>query len=289
MEATLSLDEAPALNGAVEASSDAGKTPAQVFKYADHVHVGPGAADCPHGTDGQCEEAEHFHAFCRLPNQFQHSDIRQRALAAKARRLRQLKDPEADSYQILEADMEILLAEGDREALVDELVNAEWYKDHLQAVRELQEGEGDKDSPWATVDKDRERLQQILALDPDRRPAEEQAELERHLAKYDEAVEKTRDAIQKPRRDAMGALEMSELVDLVRKQRIDAEVNSAFMETYSKWEWFSGTTKPTTGKLRERVFATIDELEQADVEIINALRDTFSELEAALQRGATGN
>lgn len=293
MEATLTLDEQAPPKGEVEASSDAGKTPAQLFKYSSHVHVGPGAEDCPHGTDGLCEEVDHFHAFCRLPNQFQHSDIRQRALAAKARRLRQLKDPEADSFQILEVEMETLQHEGDKQALVDELVNVEWYKDHLEALRELEEPEGGKDdgepSEWATVDADRERLKQILAMDPDGRPDEERQEIERHLAKYDEAVEERRKAIQKPRREALERLEMPELVDLVRKQRIDAEANAAFMEAYSKWEWFSGTTKPTLSKTREKAFASIEDLEQADVEVITALREAFNELESSLQRGATGN
>src|SRR4051794_11552830 len=85
-------------------------TPVQkLLRYADYVHVGPGADACPEGEKGTCQDPFHFHAYCRMPNQFQHAQIREFGLAAKARRMRQLRDPDADSHQILEAEMENLL------------------------------------------------------------------------------------------------------------------------------------------------------------------------------------
>jgi hypothetical protein len=81
-----------------------------------------------------CGNPLHFHAWCRLPNQLQHEDIRERALAAKARRIRQLRDPECDAYQILESDMSELLRIGDEGLIVDELANKDWWKRQIDAM-----------------------------------------------------------------------------------------------------------------------------------------------------------
>jgi hypothetical protein len=83
---------------------DATRSPNQLFRYSAWVHVGDGAQDCATAEIG-CTDPGHFHAWCRLPNQLQHEDIRERALAAKARRIRQMRDPEADAHEILELDM----------------------------------------------------------------------------------------------------------------------------------------------------------------------------------------
>src|SRR5262245_8571172 len=80
---------------------DAQKAPGELFKFSAWVHIGVGADECEHAQTGNCADPGHFHAWCRLPNQFQHQDIRERALAAKARRIRQLRDPATDGYDVL--------------------------------------------------------------------------------------------------------------------------------------------------------------------------------------------
>jgi hypothetical protein len=68
---------------------DALKTTGELFRYSSWVHIGGGAEDCEEAETGTCADPLHFHAWCRLPNQLQHADIRERALASKARRIRQ--------------------------------------------------------------------------------------------------------------------------------------------------------------------------------------------------------
>jgi hypothetical protein len=270
--------------GAVEQASDAVKKPADLFRWSGYVHVGAGAEDCPDGLNGMCGNPAHFHAFCRLPNQFQHSDIRTKAMAAKARRIRLLRDPESDPALILEAEMDELARTGDREALVDELLNRDWWKDHIAAMRDVEAEER-----FAHIQQDRERLEQLDAMSPERRDNNEREELLRHIGAYNELVERRRKEAQAPRRSALDGLDMHELVAQAREDRIAAEGSAAFMETYSKWEWYACTFKTSNGRPTERVFATIEALELADGEVLEAVGALFSNLEAAFQRGPTGN
>src|SRR3954451_1473894 len=48
-------------------------TAAQMFQFSTYLHVGPGAEGCE--DFASCADPLHFHAWCRLPNKFQHKDI----------------------------------------------------------------------------------------------------------------------------------------------------------------------------------------------------------------------
>lgn len=265
----------------VPTDTPAARDTAQQFRYAAWVHEGPGADECEHREDGACSDVEHFHAYVRLPNQFQHSDIRQKAMAARARRMRQLRDPETDSYAILEAELEELHRVGDRLTLVEELVRKDWWKRHLEAARDVEERE-----EFEHVAQDRERLAEIERMDPDDRPQEEDEELRRHLAAFGEAVEARRNELEEPLREALNERDMNELVDLVREDRIAADAQAAFMETYSKWQMFAGTLRPSSEhRPKVRVFDDITELESAEPEVVEALRMQFANLEAVLASG----
>lgn len=265
------------------------KTLDEMFRYAEYVHVGPGAENCEEGEKGTCGDPLHFHAFCRLPNQFQHSDIREKANGAKARRQRQMRTEGMDSHDILEADLDdirrsVELSE-DPSVLVDEIVQKTWWKDHQRAQAEVDERE-----EFETIQKDFERARELEAMPEDQRPAEEFEELRQHTTKYMDAVTAKRDEIQKPQRDALMSRETDELIEMVRKDRIEQEGSNSFMETYSKWEWYLGTLKPVEeGSPSVRVFESIEHLEGAAPEVVDALDRTFTMLERAMQGGQTGN
>lgn len=271
----------------VAANSDATKPVAQLFRYSTWIHVGPGAEACDDAESGTCGNPLHFHGWVRLPNQFQHADIRQKALAAKARRIRQLRDPESDANAILEADVDALRRAADqdeaecREDLIAEAVGREWWKRHLEAAEEVRQRD-----EFEHIDTDQERLAEIEALDEDKRPTDERDELLRHVATFGEAVDKARDEAEKPLRDSLEAKDTDGLIDMVREDRISSEASRAFMETYSKWQAFVGTLAFDINGQRphRRVFATIDDLESADPEVVDALRETFARLETGLQR-----
>lgn len=224
-------------------------------------------------------------AFIRLPNQFQHADVRLKALAAKARRMRQLRDPEADAYVILEAEMDDLVRGGDTAPLIDEIVRKDWWKDHMDAVADVKERE-----EFAHIEEDQERHVEMLALPEDKRDGEEFAELERHLLAYNKAVEEGREARQKPRRDALADQDITDLVSIVREDRISAEGNAVFNLNFTKFEVFTCTHCVTDdGKPTKRYFDTIEEAESADPDDLRALTEGFQELEASFNSGLMGN
>src|ERR1700726_392288 len=118
MEASAAAPAAPPvddgeLDAAIEAShpKPAQAEAAKMFRYSSYLHVGPGAEECGHREDGECTDPTHFHAWCRLPNKFQHRDLYTKAQAAKARRLRLLNQPDSDASEVLESELDGLRAD----------------------------------------------------------------------------------------------------------------------------------------------------------------------------------
>jgi hypothetical protein len=260
---------------------------ASLFRYSRYLHVGPGAEDCPEGEVGTCADPLHFHAWLRIPNQFQHNSIREKALAAKARKLRLLRDEESDIRVILDSSLEEMVLQDDREELIEEIVNKDYVKDYWSAMKEVGEEE-----EYATVEEDRERFRALGLLPEDERPAEEYAELEKHLEQYSEKIMEAFRATQKPLRDSLADKTTQELADLVREDRMDAEAQQAFKETYDVYEWFIGTLQPkdlSKGWPQDRVFGDINHLKRASGEVIAALDEAFTELDAEAGRQLKGS
>jgi len=273
--------DAPTAEQAPE-QTDSTRQPNELFRYSAWVHVGAGAQECEHRETGACDDPGHFHAWVRLPNQLQHQDIRERALAAKARRIRGLKDPQTDGYVILEAELDDIA--NDRQAMIEEIVGKEWWKRHLDAT-----GHVEQDDEYEHIEKDRERLRELRAMPEDERPKDEYEELERHFRGYSERIEERLRELETPVREATEALTDDELVAQVREDRIAAMGSAIFMDTYAKWQWLAGTYTNADPIARKRHFASIEQMTDQAPEVIEALRDTFGDLERALQRGPRGN
>lgn len=252
-----------------------------LFKYSAYVNVGPGAKDCEGRQDGSCENNLHFHAWCRVPNQFQHQSIREKALAAKARKLRQLRDSESDARTILDADVEELIHIDARDSMIEELASKDFFKDYMDAVKEVQEEE-----EFKTIEEDRERFRALEATPEDQRPAEEYAELEKHMDAYAKKTQEVFQENQKPLRDSLGEKATEDLGELLREQRVEKEAQQAFNAAYTQWEQYIGTLKCTPDdKLpSERYFPDINQMFAAAPEVIEALEQVFQDLEAEAQR-----
>lgn len=271
---TDTIEQAPEVETPVEAppEPDATTTVEQTFRYYAVVEV----------------PEQDFRAFIRLPNQFQHADIRQKAMAAKARRVRQLRDPEADASVILEGELDELFRANDKAPIIDELLSKDWWKDHLESIKDARE-----DEAFGHIDDDERRLAELEAKPAEERPAEEYEELERHVAKFHDLVETKRNERQKPRRDAFEAMDLSDLIDLLREHRIGIESNNVFNLNFSMWEWLSGTyhVVEEDGKAKpgERYFASVEEVANADPATLARLGEAYRDLESSFQRGLVGN
>lgn len=249
-------------------------------RFSEYIDIGPGAEECEHRRDGKCGEEEHFHGWCRLPNKFQIADIREKAQAARARVIRQAKDPQTDRYEILENQLAESKAQGSA-VMVEELLNQDMFRHQHQAMRELVEEE---DSPYVNVEEDQRRWRELEAMEPEERDNDEYKELTSHLERWNEAVEERYAKIVQPERDALEGRTEDELLDMMRDIAIKEQADGIFMRTFAKYQWLLCTLKPRgEGKVpTDRCFADINALTAAAPEVVAALEVTFNDLEAQL-------
>lgn len=301
--ATGTLETDPGAVGEPYEREEEKKPGQQLYRFSTWVHVGPGAEDCEAVDEEQgtndCSDPLHFHAWCRLPNPFQHRTMREKGLAAKARKVRQLRDADTDAGAILEQDLDRLARRGDDaiDELVDELLQRDWWKDYLDAagdVREIEEddhgGEGEPAKKFAHIEDDQRRFDELKAIAAEERPEDEYLELGKHIAAYQEALKQRQDEIRKPKEEALRAKGVNGLLDLVRDERIEAVGTDEFMHVYSKWEWLYGTLRGRAGgKQAQQVWTDLAHMEAAAPEVIEAIKETFNDLERTKQQGASGN
>ena len=271
----------------------------KMFRYSAFIDIGPGAEGCEHSRDGECEDVEHFHVWCRLPNPLQHKDIRDKALAAKARKIRALRDPESDAFTIMDAELKSIEDESFRGVLIDELLQGEWAEDYIEAQRDTEELE-----EFQNLDQDRAEYRRLSEAEADLSEAErsdELRQLEKHMTHYLDVVRGRLVEIQRPKREAFAARTMESLIDVVRSQRIEEMATAAFIDTYNTWMWFVGTYKvdphPTLKRPWRGAWEEIGRSDQAapgtmlgeSPEVIEALKKTYNDLSVSLQRGSAGN
>lgn len=229
-----------------------------------------------------------FKAFCRLPNDYQHKDIREKAMAAKARRIRQLKHPDTDAYEILEADLQqIYHAEGALDTIAHELVMEQFMGDRQQAWLDVAEEE-----EFSNLHQDQERFRELEAMDEDERPEDEYNELIEHLAKFSRQVQARVEEAQKPRLESYKNLGLDGLIERLREKRTQAEAARVFMDTYTFWQIFTGTLKIPEGfdpenithetMPRQKLFTSPEEMREFDPYVISRLQEVFERLEGAV-------
>lgn len=263
---------------------------AALFKWSGFVHAGEGAEECAHAEDGKCADDAHFHAWVRMPNQFQNEEITEKADAAKARRLRLLRDPESDARAIMEAAIDELIAGLSDAELVDEIL----AEGHLDA-RALAESEVQREAEsdlYKHLHTDLERYAALREMGDDR-PQEEFDALDKHLDEYFARVNARVKVIQAPKRKAAEAKERVDLRADLLEQRIQAEIGRYWYSTFELWTWIAGTYtlvgKWTNGRPADRYFTTESSLRDASVEAIEAIKGGFSDLYQALRKDAQGN
>lgn len=284
----------PVLSDKPEIPVPARSEPASLYRYSTWVHVGVGAEGCAEVDEAQgvngCGDRAHFHAWCRLQNPLQQAEIRERALAAKARKIRQLRDPATDGYEILEEEFEARAREGDRgrAAAIEELLELDFWRDYYQAmqdVRQLDDPNSDEDDVkrFARIADDQARLLRLEGM-PDR-PSDEYEELQRHVAAYQEAIDEELKRIGDPKRAALEALDTGGLLAQLRDKRIEAESQREFQRVFEIHQWLSCAYRHRGGP---PAFADLAALEQAAPEVIEGLQAVFLDLGRTAQE-AQGN
>lgn len=257
----------------------------RLYFYSTWVHVGPGAASCEAidekaGTNS-CSDPLHFHAWLRLPNQFQREEIRTKGLAASARRTRTLHDPDSDSAVILEADLDQLARAGDmgKAAIIDDLLNQDFFREYVAATKDVIEGledaPDDEERPYEHIADDQERYGELEKLTVDER-GEEFDSLKAHIAAYSEAVNARHGERMNALRAPLEEKDLNTLIDLLREERIGRESNAAFTDAYQRWSivWCA-LTRPHG----EQIWKDAPQLISASPEAVEALIEAVVDLE----------
>src|SRR6516225_2883828 len=156
-----------------DGAAEATKSTTELFRWSDYVHIGRDAESCEHATDGECSEEGHFHAWVCLPNTFQIRDIADKARAAKARKVRALRDKGSDSHEVLEMDLDDLRRDH-YDLLVTSLARAAVEKRIADIVRSVDEG----DERFEHHAQDLEELNRLRGLPEEERDPEELERLE---------------------------------------------------------------------------------------------------------------
>lgn len=298
------VDETHNVEATVEASHPVAPaaeraTPASMFSYSAYLHVGPGAEECEHNEDGECTEKTHVHAWCRLPNKFQHRDLYAKGAAAKARRLRLLHEEGSDARELLESELDAFKDDADIETVIDDLLKGEWAQDYVAAVTEVGERE-----EFEHIEQDRERfvaLGEVEAKRTEGEEGEEFKELGKHITAWTGAIKDELERLQEPKRQALRDMGREQLIDQLRKLRMTQLADGLYLHVYNAWEWFICTMAvkkhPVTGRPSERYWAemgAIDDPKPGSMwgeapEVIEALEETYNRLERNLRDGVSGN
>lgn len=267
-----------------------------------YLHLGEGAEQCPDRGeyvagqwvgDGRCENPDHYHAWLRIPNQFQKTEAREKALAAKARRTRLLRTDGTDAYEILESDLLDVMAAakiGGDKILKDELVAQHRYTDSIEAYHEVT-GKAE----WETISADRDRLDELereLEDNPDVPPSDELTMLRERVTAYSDEIKAAEKVMQDQHYLELDGLTVDQLIDRVREVRIEMQSMSEFIHVESWWTWLLGahdTTRNAKGLHRTRKYPHADDLRAEEEEIISALQIAFAELEEPVRARAEGN
>lgn len=284
-------DQAPAES---EATAQAQRTTDQLFRWSGYVDVGDGAEDCDERLSGDCKDSKHFHSWVCLPNAFQIDDIREKGRAAKARKVRSMKDAgdpangraASDSYEILENDL-TYIAGGDLKVIHQEIAKKNVQSDYRLIVAELYERE-----EFASYEQDLEELNRLKEMPEDDRDAETFEQVQNSVMLFGAAFDK--EVTERTAREIEGIERLSDeaVMDIVRQNRIEAAGEQAFLRDYYLWVMFIGAREPDMTVFPEkRKFATIQKLKNTAPEIAKALRLKITELENAFgdKGGGSGN
>lgn len=276
---------------------------AQMFAFSSFIHVGPGAAECDaierDTFDCSCSNPAHFHAWARLPNQFQRRDIVQKAEAASALAEQVCRTEGTSAHAVMESEMRVLVQAGNVKVIADELLQESWAQNYLTATQEVSQ-----DERFEHIEAQREHYSALAVSESDK-PEDEQSDefkvLGASIAAYVAEVRERYIAIEKPERDRLEALGLDRLVEALRDLRIRKLGKAAFWDTYYQWMWYVGTLKieadPTYRRPWRRVWASLGSVESeepgslwaAAPEIIEVVKATFSELDQSFNAGSMGN
>lgn len=273
---------------AYDGKTEATRSVDELFHWSTYVHGGAGAAECPDGENGACSNAEHFHAWLRLPNTFQARDISEKANASRARRRRQLREEGTDAQVSLEDWLDNWLEDDETyNALIVRIANRIVLDRQLDIRNDLAETDEFEHYPA-----DLEEFQRLSGLEEGDRDPEEYKRLAEHVDRYVAAFEKQTLRMHEEEVHRLTQMARADVLAIERRDRIKELADQRFVDTFYLWAYFICALKPVRkGFPASRVYGSLEELKAAPSEITDTLRDAYRRLEGqTVSRGdVSGN
>lgn len=215
----------------------------------------------------------------RIPNQFQRGKMKEEADASRARKLRDLRNPNSNAYLAIENQLDQIYGEMTDDEVRNALLSRAQPHATAKAQLEIQLADPDEHPEWvefATVERQQHAYSRMLRAGQE--DTEEFKACEAMLVDYGHALaEFVKDELE-PLSNMLAGEGRAALDERLKKVLMREVCDGAFMEAYNQWQIYFGTRDP---KNRHKLFySSFDRLIDEDPERLDALLNEFVMLEA---------
>jgi hypothetical protein len=112
------------------------------------------------------------------------------------------------------------------------------------------------------------------------------------MAAYGEAIEVAMKQRQEPKRDRLIQRGQDELIEMIRRARVESAGEQEFLHEFNTWQWYVCTFRPKAkGTPNQRYWTSVAQMKyETPPEVIEAVQATFRNLEERMSRSrAAGN
>ena len=206
----------------------------------------------------------------RIPNKFQHRKIQKAAIAARARRVAEYKDPDSDAGVTLVSGVDQVFEEG-LDTVREFLLGQHMRELALEAMLLLERSED-----WSEIDEQRDRYNQMLRMgDID---TDEFKVTESILIDYATKLQEKSEELVLPFKVKYEGMDEAALRDKVGRAIVKADCDDEFTNVYNQWQIFYGTRQERNHN--KYYFQNFDAVMEADDHIIEILTEEFAKLGA---------
>ncbi len=218
-------------------------------------------------------------AHIRIPNQFQRGRMKEEADAARARKLRDLRNPESNASLAVENQLDQIYGEMDEAGLRNALLARAQPMATARAQLEIQLADPDEHPEWAeyaTIDRQQQAYSRMLRAGHSE--TEEFKACEAILVSYAQLLSDRVEDELEPTRLMLEGEGRTEL-DVRLKKVLQREIcDGAFMEAYNQWQIYFGTRDQKNH--HKLYYPSFDRLLDEDPERLDVLLTEFVQLEA---------
>jgi hypothetical protein len=232
-------------------------------------------------------DGEKVKMFIRLPNQWQHRKVQDRAAAARARMVMQLKEPDSDVSAVIQEQL-MQIEDLDDDKIIEWLLSKHAPEAIFRAQMELEsleevDANGKTFKPWESIPEHQERYYMMLQRNDTEN--DEFRKTEEFILKYAEALQERANHHLEPKEAVYAALDREGLMEKVRRSLCHSKATDEYINVYNQWQIYYGTRD--FHQRHKNYFKSFNDLLDAQTGLIDLLTDEFATLDA-LKAGELG-